>query len=100
MLSRSVRSRRLFPVGFIEPCLPSPAQGPPVGEDWIHEIKHDGFRLLARRGAGGVRLLTRRGLDWTQRYPAIAAAIGALRCRSCLIDGEVVILRRGRDPGV
>jgi bifunctional non-homologous end joining protein LigD len=76
--------------GFIEPCLPSPAPNPPSG-GWIHEIKLDGFRLLARRDAAGVRLLTRRGNDWTTRYPSIAAAVAALSCRSCLLDGEVVI---------
>jgi bifunctional non-homologous end joining protein LigD len=69
----------------------------------------DGFRLLACRDAAGVRLLTRRGIDWTNRYPTIAAAVTALACRSCLIDGEVVIcvedgvpvfdrLRYGRRP--
>jgi bifunctional non-homologous end joining protein LigD len=79
------------PSGFIEPCLPSPAPKPPPGADWIHEIKVDGFRLLARRDAAGVRLLTRRGFDWTARYPSIAVAVEALACRSCLIDGEVVI---------
>jgi bifunctional non-homologous end joining protein LigD len=95
--------------GFIEPCLPSPATNPPAGDGWIHEIKLDGFRMLARRDGAGVRLLTRRGIDWTTRYPAIAAAIAALACRSCLIDGGVVIcgedgvpvfdrLRYGRQP--
>jgi ATP-dependent DNA ligase len=44
-------------VGLIEPCLPSPAKAPPSGPDWLHEIKHDGFRILARRDANGVRLL-------------------------------------------
>ena len=77
--------------GFIAPCLPSPAPHPPAGDHWIHEIKLDGFRTLARRDGAGVRLLTRRGIDWTTRYPAIAAAVAALACRSCLIDGEVVI---------
>jgi hypothetical protein len=51
---------RAFP-DFVEPCLPSPVERPPAGSDWIHEIKHDGFRLLARRGASGVRLFTRSG---------------------------------------
>jgi bifunctional non-homologous end joining protein LigD len=89
--------------------LPSPAPQPPVGGGWIHEIKHDGFRLMARRDAAGVRLLTRRGNDWTARYPSIAAALAALSCHSSLIDGEVVIcgddgvpvfdrLRYGRQP--
>jgi ATP-dependent DNA ligase len=50
---------------FIEPCLPSPADKPPSGSNWIHEIKHDGFRLMARRDPVGIRLITRRGNDWT-----------------------------------
>jgi hypothetical protein len=67
-----LRMRPRLP-GFIEPCLPSPAPNPPAGVGWIHEIKLDGFRLLARRDAAGVRLLTRRGIDWTTRYPSIAS---------------------------
>ena len=85
-----LRSRRAAPSGFIEPCLPSPADRPPSGPGWIHEIKHDGFRLMARRDAAGVRLLTRNGIDWTERYPQISEAAGALKVRSCLIDGEAV----------
>src|SRR5262249_41241061 len=81
---------RLWPSGFIEPCLPSPAERPPSGPNWIHEIKHDGFRLMARRDAVGVRLLTRNGIDWSGRFPLIAAAAGDLKVRSCLIDGEAV----------
>jgi ATP-dependent DNA ligase len=77
--------------GFIEPCLPTPAKGPPKGAGWIHEIKHDGFRLLARREAAGVRLITRHGNDFTSRFPLIAAAVAALPARSCLIDGEAIV---------
>src|SRR5262245_25322475 len=76
--------------GFIEPCLPSPAERPPSGPDWVHEIKHDGYRLMARRDATGVRLLTRNGHDWSDRYPAIVEAVNRLKARSCLIDGEAV----------
>jgi ATP-dependent DNA ligase len=75
---------------FIEPCLPSPAEKPPSGSNWIHEIKHDGFRLMARRDPVGIRPITRRGNDWTQRYPLVAEAVNHLNVRSCLIDGEVV----------
>jgi bifunctional non-homologous end joining protein LigD len=75
---------------FIQPCLPTKAESPPSGPGWIHEIKHDGFRMMVRRDPAGVRLLTRNGHDWTDRYPLIAAAVGALRVRSCLIDGEAV----------
>jgi ATP-dependent DNA ligase len=76
--------------GFIEPCLPTPADKPPSGPGWLHEIKHDGFRLMAWRDASAVRLLTRNGHDWTNRFPLIREAIEALRVRSCLIDGEAV----------
>src|SRR5262249_23223277 len=76
--------------GFIEPCLPSPSERPPSGPDWVHEIKHDGYRLMPRRDATGVRLLTRNGHDWSDRYPAIVEAVNRLKARSCLIDGEAV----------
>ena len=78
------------PYAFIPPCLPSRADRPPSGPGWVHEIKHDGFRMMVRRGVAGVRLLTRNGHDWTDRYPLIAEAVGALRVRSFLIDGEAV----------
>jgi bifunctional non-homologous end joining protein LigD len=80
---------RAFP-DFCEPCLPSPAAKPPAGAGWLHEIKHDGFRMLVRRDGGGVRLLTRNGNDWTGRFPLIASAALALKAASCLIDGEAV----------
>jgi bifunctional non-homologous end joining protein LigD len=83
-------SLRAAPSVFIPPCLPSPADRPPSGPGWIHEIKHDGFRLMARGDAAGVRLLTRNGIDWTDRFPLIAKAAGAIQARSFLIDGEAV----------
>jgi bifunctional non-homologous end joining protein LigD len=72
----------------IEPCLPRPAKEPPAGRGWIHEIKHDGFRIMARRDANGVRLFTRNGYNFAARFPAIATAIESLSVRSCFIDGE------------
>jgi bifunctional non-homologous end joining protein LigD len=86
----SLRERKSRLVGFIEPCLPSPAKVPPSGPDWIHEIKHDGFRIMARRDAAGVRLITRNGNDFTRRFPLAAAAVAALPARSCLLDGEAI----------
>jgi bifunctional non-homologous end joining protein LigD len=85
--------RERAPAGsaIIEPCLPSPAKVPPSGPDWIHEIKHDGFRILARRDAAGIRLITRAGNDFSSRFPFIAMAVGKLPVRSCLIDGEAIV---------
>src|SRR5271169_2083837 len=77
--------------GFVDPCIPSRAPKPPVGPDWVHEIKHDGYRLIVRRDGATVRLFTRRGYDWTDRYPAIAAAAAKLRARSFTLDGEAVV---------
>src|SRR5215467_9833674 len=86
---RMLLRRVAFP-DFCEPCLPSPAAKPPVGTGWLHEIKHDGFRMLVRRDAAGVRLFTRNGHDWTGRFPLIARAALSLKAASCLIDGEAV----------
>jgi len=58
--------------GAIEVSLPSPAKRPPSGPGWIHEIKHDGFRLIARRDGEAVRLLSRKGIDLSRRFPFIA----------------------------
>ncbi len=66
----SLRAERIRPgLGIIEPCLPSPAKAPTSGPGWIHEIKHDGFRILARRDGAGVRLITRAGNDFSSRFP-------------------------------
>jgi hypothetical protein len=82
---------RILPAGFVTPCQPSPVQAPPAGAAWLHEIKHDGFRLMVRRDGARVRLFTRNGHDWAGRFPAIAAAASALQVCSFLIDGEAVV---------
>src|SRR5215472_4988542 len=87
----SLRERTGPGLGIIEPCLPSPAKAPPSGPNWIHEIKHDGFRIMARRDSAGVRLITRNGNDFSSRFPFIAMALGKLPVRSCLIDGEAIV---------
>src|SRR5262245_59775098 len=74
---------------FIEPCLPLPAERPPLGDAWIHEIKHDGYRMMVRRDASGVRL-TRNGYDWSARFPTIVQPASGLNARSCVINGEAV----------
>ena len=81
------------PFGFVEPCLPSKAEQPPSGPLWVHEIKHDGYRLMVRRdGSRIVRCFTRNGSDWTDRFPAIVETATQLRATSFLIDGEAVII--------
>ena len=87
----SLRERTRPGLGIIEPCLPSPAKAPPSGPGWLHEIKHDGFRILARKDAAGVRLITRAGNDFSSRFPFIAMAVAKLPVRSCLIDGEAIV---------
>jgi ATP dependent DNA ligase domain len=77
--------------GFVDPCIPSRAPKPPSGPDCVHEIKHDGYRLIVRRDGDVVRLFTRRGYDWTDRYPAIASAAAKLKARSFTLDGEAVV---------
>jgi bifunctional non-homologous end joining protein LigD len=77
--------------GFLTPSLATLRDDPPAGEGWVHEIKFDGYRIQARLDHGKVRLLTRKGLDWTDKFPNIAAAVARLPARSALIDGEVVI---------
>jgi bifunctional non-homologous end joining protein LigD len=83
-------SSRLLPVGFIAPCLPTKAPRPPSGDVWLHEIKHDGFRIIARKDGDRVRLFSRPGNDLTHRFPLIVEALARLRSRSCTIDGEAV----------
>lgn len=76
---------------FVPPCLATLTDAPPEGDDWVHEIKFDGYRLQARIADGAVQLLTRTGLDWTARFPSLAKALGGLKVKSALIDGEAVV---------
>jgi bifunctional non-homologous end joining protein LigD len=88
---RGMLARRIRTDGFVDPCIPFRAPKPPSGPDWVHEIKHDGYRLIVRRDGSAVRLFTRRGYDWTDRYPAIANAAAKLKARSFTLDGEAVV---------
>jgi bifunctional non-homologous end joining protein LigD len=79
------------PEGFVPPCIPTRAYRVPSGPGWVHEVKHDGYRLQVRREGEAVRLFTRRGYDWTNRYPAIATAAAAIKASSFVLDGEAVV---------
>src|SRR6266478_2998088 len=81
---------RTLPAGFIAPCLPTKTSTPPSGALWLHEIKHDGFRIIARKNGSQVRLYSRPGNDLTYRFPLIVETLARLRSRSCIIDGEAV----------
>jgi bifunctional non-homologous end joining protein LigD len=81
----------------IEPCLALLKPKPPKGDQWIFEIKWDGYRVAVHIEPKGVRILTRGGLDWTHRFPAIAAEAAQLGVSTAIIDGEAVVLdERGR----
>jgi hypothetical protein len=86
------RAERAYPPGrFIAPCLPTKAHDPPSGKAWLHEIKHDGFWVIARKDGARVRLYSRPGNDLAYRFPLIVETMARLRPRSCIIDGEAVV---------
>src|SRR5262245_20034842 len=73
--------QRTLLAGFIAPCLPTKAHTLPSGGLWLHEIKHDGFRIIARKDGPRVRLYSRPGNDFTRRFPLIVEALARLRSR-------------------
>ena len=83
-------SLRPLAADFIAPCLPTKTDKLPSGGQWLHEIKHDGFRIIARKDGQRVRLYSRPGNNFTRRFPLIVEALVRLRSRSCIIDGEAV----------
>jgi len=76
---------------FIEPQLASPVDQPPEGKHWIHEIKHDGYRSQVVIERGQVRVFSRNGYDWSDRYSGTVRAAASLRCKSAIIDGEAIV---------
>ncbi len=82
--------KKLLPT-FVEPSQASPCDRPPKGPKWVHEIKYDGYRIQARIDGGKIKLLTRKGLDWTDRFGAIEKGLKTLHLGSALLDGEIVV---------
>jgi bifunctional non-homologous end joining protein LigD len=76
---------------FIAPQIPVLSAAPPTGTGWIHEIKHDGFRTLIGIASKNARAVTRSGLDWSDKYQRVLQTCRKLRCRSALIDGEIIV---------
>jgi DNA ligase D-like protein (predicted ligase) len=81
------------PPAWIKPQLTRLVDDAPDGPGWLHEIKYDGYRMHARIDGSDIRLLTRTGLDWSHRYQATIAALGALPVQSAYLDGELCALR-------
>jgi bifunctional non-homologous end joining protein LigD len=80
------------PPHAIEPELATLVSAPPTGEQWLHEIKFDGYRVVCEVGRGKARLLTRHGKDWSDRFAPVAAAAAALPVDAAVLDGEVTVL--------
>jgi len=78
---------------FVAPQLSQPIKVPPEGCDWAHEIKHDGYCIHARLARGDVKLLTRTGLDWTDRYQTTAKALSKINVQEAYLDGELCAVR-------
>ena len=76
------------PSGFIEPCLPTLSRTVPDGPRWAFEVKHDGYRFIARRDGDRVRVFSRHGKDWTDKVPAIVEAMLALPVKTAILDGD------------
>jgi bifunctional non-homologous end joining protein LigD len=87
------RSRRIPPVGFIQPARPLLTSKPRSGPEWIHEVKHDGYRLIALKEAARVVLCSRYATDYTDTFLSIANAVRALPVDKALLDGEAIVFR-------
>jgi bifunctional non-homologous end joining protein LigD len=94
---KPARSRRRPPAGFITPTSLTLSQRAPTGPLWIHEVKHDGWRIVARRQDGRVRLWTRQANEVTERFSRIAAAVLVLPGGDLVLDGEACCQRDGRN---
>ena len=109
------RAKRAELPQFVSPQLATLVEEPPTRGEWVYEVKHDGYRMLARLDGGEAKVFTRSGNDWSDRLPHLAAALGKLKLDDTWLDGEIVVLREdgradfqglqnafdaGRDTGV
>ena len=86
---KKVPAKKVKMFSFEEPQLATLVDSPPVGPNWIHEIKYDGYRTLCRKDGAELKMQTRSGLDWSKKYPEIAADCQKLKPQSFVMDGEV-----------
>src|SRR5918995_1595112 len=78
--------------GFVPPLIPTLVAEPPAGDGWLHEVKHDGYRTILVVEGGCAQGFTRNGHNWSARYGRVCDAAGKFRCRSAVVDGEMVVL--------
>jgi bifunctional non-homologous end joining protein LigD len=86
------QTRRAVAPEFVAPELATLVDEVPEGTRWLHEVKYDGYRIIARKSGDEVALFSRSGLDWTVRFPAIAKAVTSLPCDAALLDGEIAFV--------
>jgi bifunctional non-homologous end joining protein LigD len=83
----------MLPPGYIAPCLPALVDRVPSGPDWLHELKWDGYRIIARKEGANVKLWSRAGWGWHGTFPLVSGAIGRLPLSRLVLDSEAVMLR-------
>src|SRR5688572_31912419 len=91
MPGREIDRGAVLAPSFVPPLLPTLIETPPAGEGWLHEIKHDGYRTQLLIDSGKARAFSRNGHDWTEKYPRVASDATKIRCRSSVLDGEVIV---------
>src|SRR3954469_5114669 len=97
-VSRVAGARKAAFPGYPEPCDPTLRESPPRGDDWVYEIKADGYRAQLHLDHGAVKVYSRAGYDWTEQFSSIAAGAGQLKANSAIIDGEAVVYGAGGLP--
>jgi bifunctional non-homologous end joining protein LigD len=88
---RRKKGKGLKPPPFVEPQLATYVEGPPSGADWLHEIKYDGYRAITSLADGDAIVRTRKGLDWTDKFRSLLAALADLPCDTAILDGEIAV---------
>lgn len=95
--AKTVGKRETITGEAFAPELCRTSSTPPTGDDWLHEVKWDGYRMLATVARGKVRLWSRNAIEWTHKLPELVKAIASLKLKSAQLDGEMIVLRDGRD---
>src|SRR5437773_6275404 len=91
-ISKVSGARRAKLPSFVAPQLATLVKEPPAGDEWLHELKFDGYRMLCRSDHGKVRFWSRNRVDWTAKFPGIARAIQSIAATAAIFDGEVVVM--------